>query len=212
MKTIDFNLHIYGINDKTFSDTIMIYKPHISVRFSIFEYELSNNHIKKISDLLKYISVTYRSFVIAAIGNHPLDINKLYLKYDDYLLGFINDKTLSELFSYVNSDHLEFDSFFGGGASFHNDGYKFFINPSEKCHQNTPHVHVEKEGKTVRFYLKSSKPMDTLVFPHRKDVKKIIIPTIKKNKKKLMKWWKHYQNGYTTPTLSNKGKQHYPES
>lgn len=212
MKSIDFNIHIYGINENTFTDKIMIYKPHTSIKFSINEEELLHNGITNISGLLDYITKTHHTIITAVIGDNTFNLNNLYFKYDDYLLGFQNNKTLYDVFDYTKSNNIEFHTFFGGGASFYNDGYKFFINPSEKCHQNTPHVHVEKEGKTVRFYLKSFKPMDELVFPHRKNVKKIIIPTIKKNKKKLKKWWKHYQNGYTTPTLSNKGKQYYPES
>jgi hypothetical protein len=213
MKNIDFNIHICGINDKMFTDEIMIYKPRISVKLSISEEDLSNNHIMNISDLINYITGTYNSLIFASIGDKSLNLNSLHFKYNDYLLGFRNDKSLSELFNYVNSDYIEFHSFFCGGASLHyENGYKFSINPSENCHLFSPHVHVIHPNGTVRFYLNTLEPMDELILPHKRDLKKIIIPSIEKYKNELLDLWNHYQNGYNTPIVADNGKQYYPES
>ena len=47
---------------------------------------------------------------------------------------------------------------------------------------------------------------------HKRDEKKIIIPTLKKNAKKLYAYWNQYINGYIPPEEDETGKQYYKES
>ncbi len=129
------------------------------------------------------------------------------------MLGFRNDKPLLELFEYINSEFIEFDIFFCGGASIHCErNYRFIIHPNEEIHKHTPHVHVVKDGKSIRYNLTNFEPMDKLDYPHIRDNKKIIIPALKKYKNKLLDLWNHYLHGYSLPDISSNGNQYYPES
>ena len=47
---------------------------------------------------------------------------------------------------------------------------------------------------------------------HKRDEKKIIILTLKKNAKKLYGYWNQYINGYIPPDEDETGKQYYKES
>ncbi len=213
MKCIDLSIHICGLNSETITNKIMIFKPKFSIKISINEEELSSNHIENISDYLKYIMASYSRIITAAIGNSKLCISKLRFRYDDYMLGLLNDKPLAKLFDYINSEVIEFEVFFCGGASIHCErNYKFIIHPNEEIHKHTPHVHVEKDRKSIRYSLTTLEPMDKLDYPHIRDNKKIIIPALKKHKQKLMDLWNHYQHGYSLPVISDNGDQYYPES
>ena len=47
---------------------------------------------------------------------------------------------------------------------------------------------------------------------HKRDEKKIIIPALKKNVKRLYGFWNQYMSGYIPPDEDENGKQYYKES
>lgn len=180
------------------------------------EEDLHYNKITDVNQLENYLKIHYTKIIKATIGEHYNELfclERTYIKNCDYLLSFKENKNLSDIFEYINSDDIEFHYFIVGGASIHCErNYKFIIHPNEDIHKYSPHVHVEKERKSIRYNLETLEPMDKLDYPHKRDHKKIIIPALKKHKNELMEFWNHYQNGYTPPILSDDGRQYYAES
>ena len=214
MRELRFDIHVCGMSEETFTEQIMIYRPIHTTTKAFSQKELDKLGIVHVSELIEYIK---RDGVMCeALGTWGLECIRtetIYIRHKDYLLGFREDKTLSEIFDYFHSEYLELAFFIVGGASLYNETrYRFMVHPNEDIHRHMPHVHVSKEGVEIRYSLETLQPIDSLVNPHKRDNKRIIIPFLKKNQKELMELWQRYMDGYTSPAITQDGKQLYAES
>lgn len=214
MNRLHFNIYFCGMNDETFTDQIMIYKPNNSITKTYIVEHLEKLGIFRMSELadsMKNSEMLRES--LGTWGTENLGYSTIYIKYKEYLLGLKEDKAISDIFNDLNTDELEFAYFLVGGASLHNEtGYRFTIHSDEKIHEHMPHVHVSKAGVDVRYSLDTLLPIDPLVNPHRRDHRKTIVPFLEKNSAQLLEMWRHNINGYHTPELAEDGSQFYRES
>lgn len=214
MYNLNFKIYFCGMSEETFSDQIMIYKPHsyIEKRFNLLNLQQIN--IESISELIVYLKKD--PSIIESLGTWGMknfSISTVYVYEQPYLLGFQDDKKISEILIDLNTNQLELAYFIVGGASFHNEtSYRFTIHPNENRHKYMPHVHVSKSGVEIRYSLKTLLPIDPLVNPHKRDNQKIIIPFLKDNQSEWLKLWDYYIKGYTIPEITEDGKQFYAES
>ncbi|MGN0453204.1 MAG: DUF4160 domain-containing protein [Ruminococcus sp.] len=216
MRSISFTIYICGINEETYTEKIMIYKPHLSKDFYLTEKELLENEILSVSDFIIYIKKHYGTVIRSFIGDYSyskMNFDTVYFNHKDYMLGFLENKNLTEVFDYTKSETISFVFFVVGGASFNIDKkYKIIIHANEDNHKYMPHVHVEKDNISVRYSLETLEPIDKLVYPHKRDNKKVIEPFLRENSDFLMNLWNDYQNKYRVPTMTNDGRQYYSES
>lgn len=214
MNKLYFNIHFCGMNSETFTKQIMIYKPNYSINKMFDIKTLNELKITTIDELVNYIKTDLK--VKEMLGNWGMEnfsFRTTYIEHHDYLLGLKEDKSISEVFHYFNTTEMTFDHFVVGGASIHNETkYRFTVHSDEKIHEHTPHVHVSKSGVEIRYSLEDLTPMDSLVNPHKRDSKKIILPFLKNNQSKLLEMWNHNMSGYYTPDISENGCQFYSES
>ena len=210
MKTITFSAYICGMSENTFSDKIMIYEP-LAKYEKIFVYEEITEIT--VNEFLNTIKKDADEF-LCEYGVEKLAAERVYICVPDALIGMQEDKTLAELFEYFSTDNIKFAYFLVGGASIHCSGYRFTVHPNEEIHRNTPHVHVCKDGKSVRYTLDTLErfEQDKLPRDYKRDEKKVIVPYLLKNQTKLIGYWNYYMNGYTVPDEDEYGRQYYPES
>ena len=147
-------------------------------------------------------------------GAENLSAERVYIITQEALIGMQQDKTIVELFEYFSTEEIHLVYFLVGGASIHCSGYRFTVHPKEEIHRHMPHVHVCKDGESVRYSLDTLErfEQDKLPREYKRDEKKVIIPYLLKNQTKLMGYWNHYMNGYTVPDEDEHGLQYYPES
>ena len=202
---------------KSFTKKIMIYKPHSTVR-KVFSLNNCNDcGIVYISDLINHI-VANLSDIQSLLGDYGMEnfnYRSIYIRHKDYLLGLQNDKSLAEIFYFFGKNKVEIDYILVlGGASIHCNGYRFIVHPNEEIHRYHPHVHVYKNDVSVRYSLDTFKrfEQDIPSREHKRDEKKIIIPALKKNVKRLYGFWNQYMSGYIPPDEDENGKQYYKES
>ena len=191
----------------------MIWKPYSSITKTYTVEDLNENAIVKVSDLINHMKS--KRLAEERLGDRGMDdfcYLTTYIIYQDYLLGFKEDKAVSEILKYLNTDQLNFAYFIVGGASLHNESYRFTVHSNEQVHEHMPHVHVSKDDIVIRYSLDTLSPIDTLVYPHRRDQRKSILPFLRKNKDRLLEMWKHSINGYSTPEFTVDGSQFYRES
>lgn len=217
MKKIVFRIHLCGMSEKTFSKKIMIYKPFNTVKKVFSIKNCNDNGIVYISDLINFIVTNTKDInsLLGDYGTENFNYRSIYIRHKDYLLGLQKDEPLKELFAFFKSSKIEIDYISVlGGASIHCNGYMFIIHPNEEIHKYQPHVHVIKNGISVRYSLDTFERFehDTPGREHQRDEKKIIIPTIKKNQNRLYDFWNKYMNGYIPPAEDENGKQYYKES
>lgn len=214
MRTLQFNIYICGMIAETFSEEIMIYKPHSSITRGFTEETLRELSIVNVSELINYLKKDTN--IVECLGKWGLEnlsVARVYIHHHDYLLGLQEDKAISAVFNELESQRLEFAFFIVGGASIHNEtSYRFTIHPDEKIHEHMPHVHVSKAGVDIRYSLETLLPIDHLVNPHKRDNKKIITPFLHNNHKRLLEMWGYYNKGYTTPVITQELQQFYGES
>ena len=214
MKYLDFNVFLSGMSDETVSDKIMICKPYISVKISFDSETLEEYKLFHISQLIDFLKT--QKAVIGCLGEYGLDNFKLsttYLYYKNYLLGMKEDKPLSALFDFLNSDYIQFAHYYiAGGASRHCDGYRFQVHSDEDIHRNLPHIHVSRDGIDIRYHLETLEPIDKLIMPHKRDNRKIIKPFLLENQKCFLEMWSNSIHGYINPAIDEIGAQFYPES
>lgn len=211
MRKLKFNIYVCGMSDKTFTKQIMIYRP-INTTTKIFsEEDLRELGITYVSDLVENIKRDHAMRdVLGEWGLENINTKTIYIQHQKYLLGLLDNKTIEEIFDYFNSENLKFAYFIVGGASIHNEtSYRFTVHPDEDIHRHMPHVHVSKDDVEIRYSLETLQPIDSLVNPHRRDNKKIIIPFLKKNQKKLLGFWQLYMDGYVSPEITQEGQQFY---
>ncbi len=215
MKEVQFNIFFCEMNEETFSEQIMIYKPdrHIVRRFT--EETLSRLHIIYAGEWIACLKRDAKiRQALDTYGLENLTLATVYIQDQDYLLGLREDKSLSQIFDDLKTNRLNFIYFVvGGGASIHNEtSYRFTVHPDEKIHAHMPHVHVSKGGVEIRYSLETLLPIDPLVNPHKHDNRKIIIPFLQQNHERLLQMWSRYVKGYTTPEITQDGRQFYSES
>lgn len=214
MDILRFHFYFCGMNEETFSDQIMIYKPNSSILRSFTAdtlQELSIVYISELIDFLKKDKVISEKLGVWGLGQ--FSITTVYIQYHGYLLGLQEDKTISSVFRDFETHQLEFAYFVVGGASIHNEtSYKFIIHTNENNHKYMPHIHVSKGGVEIRYSLETLLPIDPLINPHKRDNKKIITPFLQHHQEQLLEMWRYYTKGYTTPEITQEGQQFYSES
>lgn len=214
MGDLEFNIYFCGMDEETFSEQIMIYKPNSRITRCFTEAALLQLEIIYVSELIDHLKkdITIKES-LGACELENFSIETVYIQYHGYLLGIQKDKPISTIFQDFETNQLEFAHFVVGGASIHNEtSYRFTIHPDEKIHEHMPHVHVSKAGIEIRYSLETLLPIDPLVNPHKRDNKKIITPFLQRNHDKLLEMWSYYTKGYTTPDIAQDGKQFYSES
>lgn len=214
MSELHFNIYFCGMSEETFSDQIMIYKPLNTITISLSTSDLLQHEITYVSDLLDHLK--NRDAMHGSLGTWELDnlnISNIYIAHQHCLFGLRSNKTVSDIFVDFNTNTLQFAYFVVAGASIHDEtSYRFTIHPDEKIHDNMPHVHVSKAGVEIRYSLETLQPIDALTNPHKRDNKKIITPFLKQHHTQLMEMWNYYRKGYSTPEITERGQQFYPES
>ena len=148
-------------------------------------------------------------------GREKLQVSTVYIRTEDTLLGLQEDKHIAEIFSYFGCEHIDFVYVCVlGGASFWCDGYRFIVHPNEEIHRHHPHVHVKRNEQETRYSLDTLArfPNDTFSREFKRDEKKIILPYLRKNQVKLLRYWDCYINGYIPPMEDADGMQFYNES
>lgn len=214
MCELKFNIYVCGMSEETFSKQIMIYRPIDTTTKTFSQEDLSELGIDYVSDLVEEIKRDRAmGEVLGEWGLENISTKTIYIQYQDCLLGLLENKTISDIFDYFNSEKLELAYFLVGGASIHNEtSYRFTVHPNEDIHRYMPHVHVSKDDVEIRYSLETLQPIDSLVNPHRRDNKKIILPFLKKNQEKLLGFWQLYMDGYASPAITQEGQQFYSES
>ncbi len=214
-QTLLFKAYVCPMSEELFSDRIMIYKPSVCLEHS---YECGQDFtqdtcVSALTDRFRAVLADQAMFGSWAM--EQLGFDTVYVQTADVLLGLREDKTLGELFAYFQTDQLELAFIYvPGGASFHCDGYRFEVRPKEEIHRNTPHVHVIRDKESTRYFLETLKrfPQDTFSQTFKKDEKKVILPYLRKNRKKLTAYWNHYINGFDLPWEDTQSRQYYKES
>lgn len=214
MRELKFNIYVCGMSEETFTKQIMIYRPIDTITKTFSQEDLSELSIDYVGDLVEEIKRDRAMReVLGEWGLENISANTIYIQHNGYMLRLLDNKNISDIFDYFNSEYLELAYFIVGGASIHNEtSYRFTVHPNEDVHRYMPHVHVSKDDVEIRYSLETLQPIDSLVNPHRRDNKKIIIPFLKKNQKKLLGFWQFYMDGYVSPTITQEGQQFYSES
>lgn len=217
MKTVSFQFNYVGMNDESYSEFIAICKPRYSLSINIDEEEYSSNSVSTISELIAYIrdNMPCIESFLREIDIESLTYSSVYCRWNDCLLSTMLDRRLDDMFAYFHTEHLDFAYFYvAGGASEYCDGYTFTVHSNELIHKNSPHVHVERDGYSVRYSLENLQryPKDKCSRIYDRDEKKIIQPALKKLQSILLEYWYHAVNGYKTPTIDANRRQYYPES
>jgi len=214
MQYIEFKVHFCGMSEELYAEHCMIYKPCHSLTRTYSLDELADRSIVSISQLIQYIKTDKQiKDHLGEWETEQFNVQAVFFKHQNYLLGLQEDKTVKQVFEELNTDIVQMRFFVVGGASFHCErGYLFIVRSKEKGHEHMPHVHVEHGEAMVRFSLETLQPIDDMMQPHKRDYKKIILPFLKKNKSKLMEQWNKNIKEYTTPVLSDNGDQFYSVS
>lgn len=205
------------MTEKNYTNRIMIYKPHLTFKHIFKIKKMEDCREMKISDFIEEFrkSDEYKLCEQNYYNMNELSLQSIYIENRGTLYSFQNDKKIVDIFSFFKTNKIIITYFFvAGGASITCDGYKFVIHTNEEIHRNTPHVHVELDDMSVRYYLDTFErfPNDKYSREYKRDEKKIIIPGLKRNKNKLWQYWNCYMNGYVPPEIDERGKQYYKES
>lgn len=216
MKRLLFQLYfctMLGEYDYAFPKEVQIWPPQQIVEKS---YYIDEHDRATVSDFVE--SIKSEEEIVSILGvweMNNLSFETIYVRRKDCFLGLRCDKNLIELFSDFEENEIELAHFFvPGGASIQQRGYRFSVHPDEKVHEHSPHVHVAKDGISVRYSLETMErfKQDKPPREYLRDEKKIILPFLAKHRDQLMGYWNHYMRGYLPPTLDLQGKQFYRES
>lgn len=215
MKTIRFTAYFCGMSEELFADNILIYKPYGSYEKTYYDQDFALS--EKVSNIMERFKVDAINDgnALEDWESENLQIDTIYIRTEDALLGLQSDKLLSDVFAYFRSDRIEFVYVcVHGGASFMREGYRFIVHPNEEVHRYHPHVHVKRNDDETRYSLVTLTrfPNDSYSREFRRDEKKVIVPYLKKNQKKLRRYWDYYINGYIPPEENSDGMQFYKES
>ncbi len=210
MKQIHFRICFCGMSEETIFPDVMIDKPHDCI-CNYFNADGDEN--LRISDLITTVLDNHSfSNRLGEYEQSNFTFNNILVYHDGMLLRFMNDMSLREVFNYFKTEEISLYYFIVGGASRHDEKhYRYTIHPDERVHAHTPHVHVTKDGITIRYCLNTIEPMDRLSQPHQRDNHKIQA-FITGHKSYFLGLWNHYLHGFKPPELSESGAQFYPES
>lgn len=210
-------IYISGMSESTISKSIMIYKLNkvFKTRISLEEHNITSDY--KISKLLNDLK---NEKLINFFEKNYIDLKNfnwetVYIKYKKAFISLQSDKIVSEILNFLKNNKIELIYIkVTGGASIHNTGYTFTVHSNEEIHKNNPHVHVVKDSTSVRYSLRTFKrfPNDKCPREYKRDEKKIIIPTLKKNKAKLWDFWKCSTGGFIPTVIDKEGNEYYKES
>ena len=217
MNKVVFKILISGMSKRNLARNIIIYKPYKTFK-AVFRFKNTHRYYNyKISQLLGEFKKTsqFRKCDENYYTMDELTWDSVYIKQKHSLLSFQSDKRISDVFDFFKKRKLEIVYVFvAGGASTWCSGYQFVVHPNEAVHKHKPHVHVVKDDMSVRYSLETLErfPQDVFRREYKRDEKKIIIPALKKNQKKLWDYWNCYMGGYCSPTIDCQGKEYYKES
>lgn len=212
MKGIELHLCSGGIDDPFFTDRIAItVNKHLIQEINYDWNQISGQAIC----IDEFLALLIADGVIKEQGE-PCDMReRCYIHKGNMFFYTKNNKTIEELFEFVDSELLQLFIFDIGGASINIDNkYKLVIHTDEDIHRNMPHVHVIKDQDNVRYLLDSLERIKTDKCSRNilRDEKKIIIPGIKRNIDDLWAMWNAYNDGYISPVIDFDGVQYYSES
>lgn len=215
-RVINFSVHWCGLTSENFLPEIMIYKPFKTVtqKYVLSEKDSRSLFVNSIADRVK-AELSSSKNQIENFWENLFNYSFIFVQRTNDLLGFNENKNIEAVFCDFEKNELDFHFFqIIGGASIHNNGYKFQVNSSELGHINTPHVHVEKAGVIVRYSLIDFEVIkkDRKGKEHKRDEKKIIIPTIKENRDYFLDLWEKANKGYKPPVLDENLNKYYPIS
>ena len=140
MREPRFNIYVCGMSKETFTEQIMIYRP-IQTTTKIFSEEfLDKLNITHVGELIEHIKQDHAMRkVLGEWGLENINLETIYVRHQDYLLGLLEDKALSDIYDYFHAESLELAYFIVGGASNHNDtSYRFTVHPNEDIHRHMP--------------------------------------------------------------------------
>lgn len=218
MSKITLNIHFCaGMSGNTFSQTIMVDKPYDTIHTTFTWDDCLKLGIEHVSDLIEQ-TLKQNPTLQSEIGTYAIEqitYKNIYVASGRYLIGLQDDKKLADILADFGTDSLEFVYIYvAGGASMHHMGYLFVVHPREQIHAFNPHVHVVRDGISVRYSLDTFKrfPQDKYSREHDRDEKKIIRPYLQKNRDELMRYWNLAMNGYIPPVKDEEGHQYCKES
>ena len=211
---IDVNINFVGMSSDDYSDYVCMYKPYEIYRCKFVE---------GLSDDCCYSDLISRAFVeyIQQCKQYTYSVEEFneyslhYVKYGKYLIGCPAGKLIKEIRKELEIDDLIVEIFvLGGGASIQCHGYSFVIHSNEAIHKHSPHVHVKRDGYSVRYSLENFERYDRDVCSREyiRDEKRIIIPFLKKNYSFFRDCWEKAQMGYEMPVIDELGRQYCEEN
>lgn len=218
MHTVTLEIDIIaGMTEETLSPCIMIDHPVRAICQTFTAQELAESSVQTVSQLIALVQRRLPELheLLGEYGMEQLCCERLYLRWGDYLLGLGGDKALSRVCAELSDEDPRFVYLFvAGGASRQYMGYTFAVHPREQIHAHTPHVHVVRDGVSVRYSLVNFQrfPQDGKSRMHDRDEKKVILPYLRKNQKTLLRYWDLAMEGYLPPALDEQGRQYCPES
>ncbi len=212
MKGIELHLCSGGVDDHFFTDRIAITVDKNLIHNLYYDWNQISGEVVCIDD---FLALLISNGVIMEQGELCDMRERCYIYKGNMFFYTKNNKTIEELFEFVDSELLQLFIFDIGGASINIENkYKLMIHTDEDIHRNLPHVHVIKGGDNVRYLLASLERIKTDKCSRNilRDEKKIIISGIKRNIKNLWAMWNAYNDGYVSPVIDFDGVQYYPES
>lgn len=208
---VRFIVYYCGMGDGLFSEKIMLW-PAVDKLEKLYAYPDGVPPTLRVSELIAQFKTDEPTLGEWETENFQVDT--VYVQTDDAMLGLLEDKLLSDMFSYFSLDELTLVFISSGGASFECRGYQFIVHSNEDIHKNTPHVHVKRSGCETRYSLETLErfPKDKFSREFQRDEKKIILPCLRENKDRLLADWNRCMNGYRPPIYDENGMQYYRES
>lgn len=208
---VHVNVNMVGMSLDYYSDKIHANKP-----YEVFQWTSEEKHLDDGRMLSFYVNSAVRDYLdtVSDDGLLAQEINlysKVFIKYGEYFVSLGMDKNINDIIRDLELELLCVEIFvFGGGASLQNHGYSFVVHSEESVHKYKPHIHVKRDGESVRYMLDPIERFenDKVSRGFIRDEKKIIIPFIEKNQALFKKWWNKSMQGYNMPELDDQGVQY----
>lgn len=218
MHTVTFEIDlVVGMTEETLSPHILVDRPAQTICQTFTARELAEHGVQTASQLIALVKRRLPKLqeLLGEYGMEQLCCEHLYLRRGDYLLGLGGDKPLDRVCAELADEDPYFVYLFvAGGASRQHMGYTFVVHPREQIHAHAPHVHVVRDGVSVRYSLVDFRrfPQDGRSRMHERDEKKVILPYLRENQKALMEYWELAMRGYLPPVRDEQGRQYCAES
>lgn len=218
MDTVTFEIDIItGMTEETLSPRVMVDRPARTLRQTFTAQELAEAGVQTADQLIALIRCRLPRLpeLLGEYGMAHFRCERVYLRWGDYLLGLGGDRLLDHVCADFHDENPHFVHLsVAGGASRQHMGYTFVVHPREQIHAHTPHVHVVRDGVSVRYSLVDFQrfPQDGKSRTHDRDEKKVILPYLRKNRDTLLRYWELAMEGYLPPVLDEQGRQYCAES